>query len=277
MKEEQARPSFLSESAARCLMGRRRRVLGWLSAALLTLPATSPVFAQAPPDAVATASTAAIVDLEPLAPKLRERVRMVVDHTTLVAGGPSETFVCAPGTYHWLLDHPDQTARLWRLMGVRTAGIQESGPESFAWEDGQGSRIRWEVAEHSARRHVWYAEGEVKATVWLPKLAVKAVLVAEHAEGHDGQGHPVVRHHMTLLLHTDSRAAAATARIIGASAPRLAEQYLGQVETFFGGMAWYLDSHPEHARALTEQLRRPPETDPPQIPKPAQDNRTGGQ
>src|SRR6185369_9318394 len=111
-------------------------------------------------------------------------------------------------------------------------------PAAFAWEDGQGSRVSWEVAERTERRHVWYAEGDVKPGALLPKVAVKAVLVAEHTEGTDGQGHAVMRHRLTLLLHTDGRAAAAAARLVGASAPHLAEQYLGQVETFFGAMAW---------------------------------------
>jgi hypothetical protein len=254
-------------------MRRRRSVIGWLGALVLTLPAVgSSVRAQAPAETVlAVPSAAGVLAPESLAPQLRERVRQVVDHTTLAAGGPVETFVCAPATYGWLLDHPDQTARLWRLLGVRAADIRECEGQAFVWEDAQGSRIRWEVADRSAVRHVWYAEGEVKVNPWLPKVGVKAVLVADHAEGHDGKGHAVVRHRMTLLLHTDSRAAAATAKIVGASAPRLAEQYLGQVETFFGGMAWYLDSHPEHARALTEQLRRPVETDPVRIPPPARE------
>src|SRR5260370_395123 len=83
--------------------------------------------------------------------------------------------------------HPDQVSRRWRLVGARCAAIRELGPAGFAWEDGQGSRMSWEVAERSPRRHVWYAEGELKAGTWLPRVSVKAVLVADHAAGTDGE------------------------------------------------------------------------------------------
>ena len=187
-------------------------------------------------------------------------------------GGPFRTRLRAYASTLFgdsLQETADQTSRLWRLVGSRCADIRGLGPAAFAWEDGQGSRMSWEVAERSPGRHVWYAEGEIKAGAWLPRVSVKAVLVADHAEGTDGQGHAVVRHRLTLFLHADGRAVAAAARIVGASAPRLAEQYLGQVETFFGAMAWYLENHPDHARLLMEQLRRPADTDPPQVPPPA--------
>src|SRR5579884_2243744 len=250
----------------------RRTAIGWRGVALAALLAlAAPAAAQGPTDADLPVS----LDPDALPPRFRDRVRAVTDRPTFVARGPAETFLCTPAVYDWLLDHPDQTSRLWRLIGVHCADVRAAGPGAFSWEDGQGSHIHWEIAERSERRHVWYAEGEVKAAALLPKLAVKAVFVADHAEGHDGQGHAVVRHRAALLLHTDSRAAAAAARLVGASAPHMAEQYLAQVETFFGAMAWYLETHPAHAKALTEQLSRPPETDPGKVPPPPAD-RAGG-
>jgi len=255
-------------------MGHRRTGFAWPGLALTTLLAAAPLAARAAP-ADTDLPPPTSLTFEAVAPHLRDRVRFVVEQTTLSANAPAETFVCSPALYNWLLDRPDQTARLWRLVGARCTDIRGLGPASFAWEDGQGSRMSWEVAERSPRRHVWYAEGEVKAGAWLPRVSVRAVLVADHVEGTDGQGHAVVRHRLTLFAHADSRAVAAAARVVGASAPRLAEQYLGQVESFFGAMAWYLENHPEHARLLMEQLRRPAETDPPQLP-PARAGAAGG-
>jgi hypothetical protein len=40
------------------------------------------------------------------------------------------------------------------------------------------------------------------------------------------------------------------ARLLGPSAPRLAEQYLGQLQLFFSALVWYLDQHPERAAGL---------------------------
>ena len=38
---------------------------------------------------------------------------------------------------------------------------------------------------------------------------------------------------------------ALAARLLGPSMPRMAEQYLGQLEMFFSALVWYIDQHPE--------------------------------
>jgi hypothetical protein len=47
---------------------------------------------------------------------------------------------------------------------------------------------------------------------------------------------------------------ALAARILGASAPRMAEQYLGQLQMFYGGMAWYLHQDEARAQAMYRRI-----------------------
>ena len=42
--------------------------------------------------------------------------------------------------------------------------------------------------------------------------------------------------------------------LLGAWAPRLAEQYLGQLQLFYGGMAWYLYQDAERAKKMYRRL-----------------------
>jgi hypothetical protein len=51
-------------------------------------------------------------------------------------------------------------------------------------------------------------------------------------------------------LRCDGRAMALAARILGNSAPRLAEQYLGQLQMFYGGLSWYLCQDTARARRM---------------------------
>ena len=53
-----------------------------------------------------------------------------------------------------------------------------------------------------------------------------------------------------MILNTDSKVAALAARMLGVSAPRVAEQYVGQLQTFFGALAWYLSEHPDRVSEL---------------------------
>ena len=50
-------------------------------------------------------------------------------------------------------------------------------------------------------------------------------------------------------------AAALASKLVGASAPRMAEQYLSQIEMFFAALAWYLDEYPDRSNELLGQYR----------------------
>jgi hypothetical protein len=205
------------------------------------------------------------VPLEQLPAELRERVRAVLEHPTLRTQGLAEGFNCQPAFYRWLLDHPDVAVRIWRGLGVPCAPIQDRGAGRYAWQDGQGSSVSWATVLCGPAQRVWFAEGTVKAGALLPAAAIRAVVCLNYREDTDEQGRPMVRHQAIVCLQTDSRALALAARLLGASAPRLAEQYAGQIQTFYGALAWYCDQHPRHARALMGDSQ-PTESARPRLP-----------
>ena len=238
----------------------RRVKLGWLGL-IASLTLLAPAFAQ-PMPAPPAPETGPVcsVPLNELAPAERERVRFVLERPTLTARGRSEVFTCQPDHYFWLLDHPVQTVRLWRCLGVKCADIAEQGA-SFSWNDGKGSAMRWHEVYRSAELRVWYADGKVNPSFLLPTASIQAVVAVHHTEGTDAVGRPAVRQHIELALHTDSHTLAAAAKLLGASVPHVAQQYVGQIQMFYGALAWYLDQHPSRAVKLFEQLRQPAATD----------------
>jgi hypothetical protein len=259
-------------------MGCRRKAgwlgvsAGWLAAATaFAQPAGGAAGANREPHTAAALVPSfppARVPLEELPPAVRERVRKVLDHPTLSARGPAEGFCCSPLLYYWLVEHPDQAVRLWRGLGAQCTDIYNQGGGRFAWQDAQAGEVHWETVLRGPHQRVWYAEGSVKPAPLLPAAAVQAVLVLHHVEGHDGEGRPALRHQIDLVLHTDSRALALAARLFGVAAPRVAEQYIGQIEMFFGALAWYLTEHPAKARALFDQMQRSPGADAAPPPQP---------
>src|SRR4051812_13366205 len=115
------------------MMSRRTVLAGW--AVWAAWVAGSPAVAQTPPMESAGVA-AAPLPLEDLAPEARPRVRAVVEQPTLRARGRVETFTCQPAVYDWLLDHPDLTVRLWRLLGAKCSDIAGEGGDRYVWKDG---------------------------------------------------------------------------------------------------------------------------------------------
>jgi hypothetical protein len=220
--------------------------------------ASTPVPPSTQTPVVAQGLVPAPLPMDELPTPIRERVRSVIEHPTLSSRGPLEAFHCRPSLYYWLLDHPDLAVSWWRGLGAKCTDIYPRGDGGFAWKDAQNGEVHWQTIVRKPKQRVWYAEGRVKAGVMLPAVSIRAVVVLNHQEGSDSKGKPAVRHQMDMILHTDSRAVSLAARLFGASAPRLAEEYVAQLEMFFGALAWYLSEHPDKATALFRELNVSP-------------------
>jgi hypothetical protein len=133
--------------------------------------------------------------------------------------------------------------------------VSDQGGGRFGWTDDKGSEVHWDCVLDEPHRRVWYAEGKVKPGLLLPAAAVRAVVVLEYAPGRDRKGNAAIRHQASIVLHTDSRALALGARLMGASAPKMTEQFLGQLEMFFAAMAWHIEQHADEAAKAFAELK----------------------
>jgi hypothetical protein len=233
-------------------------LVSWLAAGVGELPAqvmkAEPESRAPLPTATATIAPAHVA-LEEIPAAVRDKVRAVMEKPTLTTRGPTEVFTCRPAIYYWLLDNPDQAVRLWRLLGAKCTDIDRE-TTGFCWHDTQGSKLHWDTVLRSPQQRVWYAEGKVNPGKLLPTVDVQAVVVLTHTEGTDNTGKPAIRHQIEMYLKTDGKAVSMAAKIVGASSPRVAEQYLGQMEMFFAALAWYLDQHPQKAEEMFAELRK---------------------
>jgi hypothetical protein len=180
----------------------------------------------------------------------RAVARSVLEKPTLAARGPSETFVCRPDQYYWFLDHPDRAVAAWKRLGAKCVNISARDDGQFAWSDEHGGDLVWRTLHRSTGIHIWFAEGKVRPAAALPLVPLKALLVMHYGEAKNAEGKTVIEHHADLFLLTDSKTAATFTKMMGQSAPRIAEQGLGQLQMFFSGLSWYLQRHPEQVDVL---------------------------
>jgi hypothetical protein len=181
---------------------------------------------------------------------VRDKVKQLADHPTLYSHGPTETFPCDPAVYHWLLDHPDRAVAAWRKLGAQCVDITDRGGGRFGWTDGRDSDVHWDTVFKGDELRVWHAAGQVKGGPLVPTVPFEALVVLTHVNAKDEKGRVVVRHQADLVLHTDSRSALVAAKVLGPTAPKMADQYVAQMEMFFSALPWYIQRHPDRAEEL---------------------------
>ena len=186
----------------------------------------------------------------------RDAVLKVVNKPTLSTRSTSEEVVCTPAVYEWLLDHPDRVSLAWRRLKVPCVEIADLGNGKFSWADPDGSELVWHTVGRFADGLVWYATGKVKAGVASPSIPVRAVVIVSHPKKLDKDGIATFTPTVQAYLQTDSRTANLLLRLIGPTAPKLAEQGAEQLLLFFNEVGKYVQTHPDKAAELLAPAKK---------------------
>ena len=212
---------------------------------------TSPAMPAPVPMASAGTVGAVRVNLSDVVqPEYRDAVMKVVRQPTIATRATAPDVVCTITMYQWLFDHPDRVAMAWQRLKVPAVPIADAGNGQFAWTDENGSEVVWRTVGTFADGRVWYATGRVKPSVATPAIPVKAVAILTHPQKASKDGVAAFSTSVQLYLQSDSKAAALALRLLGPSAPTVAEQGAEQFLEFFNGIADYVQKNPKKADAL---------------------------
>jgi hypothetical protein len=226
---------------------------------LAAIAAASPAAAAPPTPAMtapaqapmpAPAGNSRINLLEVVRPEFHEAVLKCVRHPTVSTKSAGEEVICTVAVYEWLYDHPDRVALAWQRLKVPTVNITDLGNGKFAWTDENGSEVVWQTVGRFRDGRVWLASGKVKAVLGGPSVPIQATFIVSHPRRVEKDGVAVFTPNVQIYVHSDSKAAHVVLRLIGPTAPRLAEEAAGQLLDFFGGIAAVVQNHPSKAETL---------------------------
>ncbi|MCI0705412.1 MAG: hypothetical protein L0241_30495 [Planctomycetia bacterium] len=210
----------------------------------------TPAMPAKPMPATNTAGAVRVNLLEVVQPDYRDAVLKIVGKPTISARATAPDVICTVAMYQWLFDHPDRVSLAWQRLKVPAVPITDSGNGQFTWTDKNGSEVVWRTVGTFADGRVWYATGKVKPSPATPAVPVKAVAILTHPQKAAKDGVAAFSTSVQLYLHSDSKAAALAMRMMGPSAPKLAEQGAEQFLEFFNGIADYVQKNPTKADAL---------------------------
>jgi hypothetical protein len=192
--------------------------------------------------------------LESVKPEFRDAVARCMSKPTVATQATGDEVVCTVAVYEWLYEHPDRVALAWQRLKVPSIPIMAMGEGRFGWTDEYGSRIVWQTVGTFPEGRVWYATGKVKAAPAAPAIPVQSVVVVKHKRRIEKDGVSLFVPSVEAYMHSDSKAANLILRVLGPTVPNVAEQAAGQLLDFFGGIAAFVQKHPDRA----DELLAPP-------------------
>ncbi len=236
----------------------RIRLLGSAAVLACALPASA-----AEPRPVVPASTSGA----PAKPKsitdcvsenYRETVAGIIKAPTITAKATDDEFAAHPTVYDWLVEHPDRTTQAWKRLKIPCVDITDLGKGQFFWSDETGSELTWQTVGRFEHGVVWYATGKVKPGALLPTIPVKAVAVLHAPRGAVDKetGHATFKPTVQFYLVSESRFAAGLVKMMGPSAPKMAEESAEQFLFFFSGIARTIARKPEQLEPLLAPAKK---------------------
>jgi hypothetical protein len=194
--------------------------------------------------------------LECVRPEYRDAVARCMLKPTVSTSAMGEEVVCTVAVYEWLYEHPDRVALAWKRLKVPSIPISDMGKGRFGWTDEYGSEIVWQTVGTFPEGRIWYAKGKVKAGFATPSIPVQSVVVVRHKKRIEKDGVALYAPTIEAYMLSDSRAANLILRVLGPTVPNIAEQAAAQLLDFFGGIAAYVQRHPNRADELLAPPRK---------------------
>jgi hypothetical protein len=194
--------------------------------------------------------------LDVVSPEFQEGVLKCIKHPTLTTKATGDDITCTVAVYEWLYNHPDRVALAWQRLRVPTVTITDMGGGKFGWSDENGSEVVWQTVGTFPDGRVWYASGKVKPATAAPFIPIQATFIVSHPRKAEKDGVAVFAPTVQVYVHCDSKAANLALKLIGPTAPRLAEDAAGQLLDFFGGIATVVQKNPTKANSLLGPPKR---------------------
>lgn len=195
--------------------------------------------------------------LDSVKPEFRDAVARCMNKPTVSTRATGDEVVCTVAVYEWLYEHPDRVALAWQRLKVPSIPIHDLGNGKFGWTDEYGSEIVWQTVGTFTDGRIWYATGKVKAAPATPSIPVQSVVVVRHKKRIEKDGVALYVPVVEAFMHSDSRAANVILRVLGPTVPNVAEQAAGQLLDFFGGIAGFVQRHPDRADELLAPPKKP--------------------
>jgi len=230
----------------------RIRLLGSAAALTCGLPATAAEPRPVVPASTSTAPAKPKSIAECVSEKYRETVAGIIKAPTITAKAADDEFEAHPTVYDWLVEHPDRTTQAWKRLKIPSVDITDLGKGQFFWSDATGSELTWQTVGRFEHGVVWYATGKVKPGALMPTVPVKAVAVLHAPRGAVDKetGLATFKPTVQFYLVSESRVAAGVIKMMGPSAPKMAEESAEQFLFFFSGIARYIGRKPEQMETL---------------------------
>ena len=184
----------------------------------------------------------------------QQRVGHVLKNLSLYRKLPDIRCETDPRVVDYFLANPDVAVDIWRVLGVSEVTMTRTGANSFAADDGQGSRGTLHVVYRDTQQQVLLCDGVFVNPVSKKPIRAEAVIHFRHRTERSRDGRTFSRHDATMFISLPSNTVEAVARAISPVSNKLADQNFEEVSRFVRMMNVAMTEQPDWIDSLAARL-----------------------
>ena len=187
-----------------------------------------------------------IVDLklERLSEEAQQKSQSLLKNLGMYRRLPTISFECDPAVYDYFLRNPDVAVATWRAMEISQFQLQETGPNQYHADAGDGSVGEVELYLHTPTDTIIHCDGAFKSPLLPKPIIARSLMRLQTSFVKEQDGRIIGTHSGDVFVEFPSQAVEAAARVIAPVSHSIADRNFKQMTLFVHLMSQAMVKHP---------------------------------
>ena len=196
----------------------------------------------------------ALLPLDQMLPKHRERVLQIVNGNSLFRELPTYRFEVDPRVYTFFMNHPDVAVSIWRVMQISEFQMRQVGPDGYVTDDSDGTSGIIDVAHRGQNEAVVLCDGVYRSPLLPKSVKANGVLHVQVSFEREPNGRTYATHTARLFVLFPSQTFDTVARIMSPLSNAIIDQNFREVSLFLHMMSTAMERQPGWVENLSSRL-----------------------
>ena len=179
-------------------------------------------------------SAIAAIPLNKLNQEARQKVKSVINSTSVYRRLPASQYCCDPDMHNFLVRYPEVIVGIWKIMGITQVDTKRVADYELSATDGMGTNSSIELLYGTRNLHIFYGQGYYQGPLFHNKLRGSCLLVLRTEFGTNRMGEPVVVDNLDVFLRVDNIGVKILARTLHSLVGKTADMNFTESTKFIG-------------------------------------------
>ncbi|MCA9262193.1 MAG: hypothetical protein KDA60_00030 [Planctomycetales bacterium] len=194
-----------------------------------------------------------------MTPDMQQRIRAVLDKSTIYRRLPESQIDCDPDLYLFLMRNPDVVVDIWRIMDATQINLKRVAPFRYEAADGAGTTSTVELVYGTEDIHVFFGEGVYDGPLLRRPVNGRSVVVVRTQYSQDAQGRPQISSVLDMFLQIDHLGVDALAKTFQPFFGKYADYNFTETSRFLSRLSLTAEKNPDGVQRLAHRLSELPE------------------